>query len=234
MKKLNIFSLILILNFTSCTSPKTFEKEIQIIKSSNKKLENSTINISKKNEGLIINIVPETPIFENPLHSSAITSLITCNLYKNNLHLATTFNLKMEVDSTRTIIYSKNDINTIIQSYKDSIVLKVLEYTTNNFSPTDPGILDGYIDRVLMDFPTLKNENKNSSFYSLLNDFFIENRMNKQKGYAQNIFVVLYSMDKELDLLNTDSRYSKIIENIWNITFNTSIEKAEKELLMDN
>ncbi len=232
MKILNLLFLILI--FFSCTSSKTFEKEIQIIKESNKNLKNSLINITKEKNGLIINIVPETPIFEHPHHSSAITSVIANNLYLNEAPQATTFKIKMEVDSIRTIVYNKSDIKTIIESYKDTVAFNILSYITNNFSPADPGILDSYINlRVLVDFPMLKEEGKATTFYSILNDYIIEYRANEKKGYAQNIFVVLWSMDKEFDLLSTESRYSKIIEKIWNLTFNTNIREAEKKLFPD-
>ena len=192
--------------------------------------EKSTIKVDNFDEKINIKIKPEFPIFDHDLHMKTIISLLIYKLFKNEDPKDVNFELYKENGSKGYVLYSKRKVKDVVKLYSDTTLLSMVEYVANEFNQFDPGILDHYIDRVLTDFPMLKNNNTNYSFYNVFQKFHLDCIKNKDKGEGQNIFVTLYKMDKELDILKSNNRYSKLIKGIWDVTTSISIDSAERNL----
>lgn len=77
----------------------------------------------------------------------------------------------------------------------------MVDYTVNNFDQYDAAILDEYLKIVISDFPMLKtNELSDYNFYTLFKQFIYDCN-NGDKGNTESIFLVLFSMDNEMDIL---------------------------------
>ena len=233
MKKIQFLIYIMIILLFSCKEEYNIEEKKNIIYSSLPSIgNNSTLNISKKNSRLIIDITPEFHMFENKKHSNAMASYLIKKLYENSKPINTTINLYKENRQRVTLNFEINEIASITHLYKDSVLLSMIKYVVANFNPYDAGTLDGYVKRVIDDFPTLINNSGQHDFYTVFEMFYNECIEKKRKAEGQNIFVILYSMDKELDILKSKSRYSKLIKGIWNIARDDSIEEAERSIFI--
>lgn len=234
MSKAVISFITVLMILFSCQHKDDFEDEKQLIKNTLPSLGKRTkINFIKRPDEVQIEIIPEKIMFVHDKHSKLMLSYLLSRLHKEYKPINTVFNLRNGNNQMITLRYDKSEISSICKLYNDTLLSNMVKYVVINFNEYDASALDSYVNRVIMDFPTITNGDNKLDFYTVFEMFYQECLKNEIKGEGQNIFTVLYSMDKELDLLESKNRYSKLIKGIWSIASNISIQKSEKLIFPD-
>lgn len=140
-------------------------------------------------------------------------------------------NKKLNTIDTFFYNFSSKHINIIKKDFSDVGYKKLISKALETFNEYDTPIIDLYINRIHDEFSDLKQDLKT---FEIISEFHKEClRLPKgEYGKAGRTLLLIYSLDRDLDMLNNGSVISEKIKLVWDASIlNINIDTSLNQLL---
>lgn len=239
---IQIFSICLLL-FLGCNSNQQSKNQknnnslyIEKINDSLESLNYSVkvLSFSLHQDTLNISLNIEKPPIEDSSHIGYLLTYCSQNFSSSLKYInynVGIYNQKEDMIRVLNFKFKEEHLKHIDRKFTDFGLKKLYRTTLKTLNEFDTPILNLYINRIHQDFPDIKMD---VEFFELISLFHDECTSLKKGEYgkAGRTMLLIYSMDKELDLLKNGSEISKKLKIIWNSsTLITDIDTSLELLL---